>query len=110
MLQNTLKIRCEIWFLKMGDYRELKPTASVYLLAIFSLWSNLGQKLFNSRNAFLRKAAPGSRLRNKKDPQRGSFILGRLPGIEPGFPVPQTGVINRYTITAMNFLCSSGYR
>lgn len=30
---------------------------------------------------------------NIKDPEEGSFILGRLPGIEPELRVPQTPVI-----------------
>ena len=33
----------------LGGYRESKLTASVHLLDIFSLWSNLPQKLFDPR-------------------------------------------------------------
>ena len=76
----------------MGDYRELKLTASVDLLArLFRFTHNPAQKLFNSRNAFFQKAAPGSHPKEKTPEGVGSF--GRLPGIEPELRVPQTPVI-----------------
>ena len=65
----------------LGDYRESKPTASVDLLArLFRFTHNPAQKLFNSRNAFFQKAAPGSHPKEKTPEGVSSF--GRLLSME----------------------------